>query len=117
MSDYSNGKIYKIECNITNEIYYGSTACKYLSSRLAKHKNKRNCIAINIIDRGNFTCKLVEEYPCNSKYELEQRERYYIENNMCINKIIPTRTNKEYYQDNRDKIKEQRKLRYQKYKS
>ena len=38
---YQEGKIYKIVCNITGEVYYGSTIEKYLSSRLAKHKNKK----------------------------------------------------------------------------
>ena len=103
MSDYSKGKIYKIECNITNDVYYGSTV-QSLSQRLTLHKYSRNCQAINIIDRGNYTCKIIEEYPCNSKYELEQRERYYIENNMCINKHIPTRTIKEWRENNREHL-------------
>ena len=96
MPDYSKGKIYKIECNLTNDVYYGSTTYKYLSSRLAKHKYSRKCSAKQIIDRGNFTCKVIEEFPCKSRQELETRERWYIENNQCINIIIPTRKIQEY---------------------
>jgi len=39
---------------------------------------------------------LVEKYRCETKDELHARERYYIENNKCVNKVIPTRTTKEY---------------------
>jgi hypothetical protein len=33
-------------------------------------------------------------------------ERYYIENMECVNKVKPTRTFKEYYEENRDKLLE-----------
>ena len=35
---YNNSKIYKIVCNITNEVYYGSTV-QGLSKRLKGHVN------------------------------------------------------------------------------
>ena len=35
---------------------------------------------------------LIEMYPCNTKYELEARERYHIENTKCVTEVIPTRT-------------------------
>lgn len=103
MPDYSQAKIYKLECNITHEVYYGSTT-ESLSNRLLKHKSKRDCSAIDIIDRGNFNMKVIEEYPCSTKRELETRERWWIENNVCINKNIPTRTKAEHRQDNREQI-------------
>ena len=100
MRDYSKAIIYKIECNITNDVYYGSTT-KSLSERMYAHKSKTNtCKSINIINRGNYTCKIIEEYPCNSKTELQVRERWWIENNVCINKQIPGRTPQEWYEDN-----------------
>tara|TARA_R110002012_G_scaffold263018_1_gene445521 strand:+ start:78 stop:464 length:387 start_codon:yes stop_codon:yes gene_type:complete len=51
-------------------------------------------------------CKiiLVENINCNSKEELLKKERWYIENNECVNKRIPGRTNKQYYQENKEKI-------------
>jgi hypothetical protein len=39
---------------------------------------------------------------------LNKKEREYIDNLECVNKIIPTRTPKEYYEDNKDKMKEYR---------
>ncbi len=37
MPDYKLGKIYKIVCNITGKVYYGSTCEPTLARRLAKH--------------------------------------------------------------------------------
>jgi len=99
MADYSQGKIYKLECNITNDVYYGSTT-KSLSARMSLHKYSRTCTAINIIDRGNYTCKIIEEFPCKNRKELEARERWWIENNVCVNKQVPGRTLQEWREDN-----------------
>ena len=57
--------------------------------------------------------KIIEKYPCDTKKELLSRERYYIENNKCVNKLLPIVTqdekNKyqityqiEYYKDNKE---------------
>ena len=47
---------------------------------------------IKIIETGDYDIVLVEEYPCSTKDELFKRERYYIENNTCINKHAPSMT-------------------------
>jgi hypothetical protein len=52
---------------------------------------------------------LVEKFPCDCKYELLKRERYFIENFECVNKIIPTRTKKEYYEKYKEEIKKKTK--------
>lgn len=119
MPDYQKGKIYKIVCNITNEVYYGST-CNYLSSRKAKHNadvkrydnnNKSGkCKSYDIIKRGDWGMFLVENYPCNNKDELRMRERYYIENNECVNKlrsIISKEEHKELKQQSYERNKEE----------
>jgi len=106
---YKNGKIYKIVCNETNEVYYGSTIIK-LKYRINRHRNSNMCMSRQIINRNNYYYELIEDYSCNNKYELETRERWYIENNNCINKIIPTRTDKEYYENNKEKIKVREKI-------
>ena len=62
-----------------------------------------------LFENDNYNIFLVENYPCNSKDELLSRERFYIENNECVNKCIPCRTRKEYIEANKDKIKEQTK--------
>jgi ribosomal protein S27AE len=104
---YVNGKIYKIVCNETNEVYYGSTILS-LKDRIIKHKCSLKCESRQIINRNNYYYELIEDYSCNNRKELETRERWYIENNKCINKIIPTRTLKEYYQENKEKILEKK---------
>lgn len=114
ITNYCQGKIYRIVCNITGEQYYGSTKEKYLSRRLSRHKSnseefdrgtmKGKSSSYDIIKRGDYQIILVETYPCDTKYELESRERYYIENNDCVNKILPTRTVQEYRDDNKEII-------------
>jgi len=103
---YQQGKIYKIVCNITGEVYYGSTI-DTLNRRLTKHKQSRkSCSSRNIIERGDYEMILIKNYPCNNVYELEEEESNYIRNNTCINVVIPNRTQKEYYEDNKKKILE-----------
>ena len=118
MVNYANGKIYKIVCNITGKVYIGSTTVP-LSRRLAEHRcnykcwkeGKRNFItSFDIIKNGNYDIVLLEEFPCENNEQLYQRERFYIESLICVNKIIPTRTLKEYRIDNADKIREQKKI-------
>ena len=47
----------------------------------------------------------IEVFPCNDKKELEVRERHHIELlKPKLNKNIPTRTIKEWYEDNKEKI-------------
>ena len=110
MPDYQNGKIYKIVCNITGDIYIGSTTQKYLASRLAGHvrhfKNNLYVTSSKIIKNGSYDIVLLESYPCNNKMELHAKERYYIENNVCVNKVIPNRNQKEYYIDNKKQFLE-----------
>ena len=118
MVNYSEGKIYKIVCNITGDIYIGSTCEKYLKTRLAKHIAKYKyykkgngtlTTSFKILEKNNYDIILIENYKCNSKDELHARERYFIENTNCINKYIPGRKNKEYgkiyYEKNKEEIK------------
>jgi hypothetical protein len=116
------GIIYKIACNETGEVYYGSTQ-QSLNIRISKHKSKckawketngRDYISsFQIIDRGNYSYSLIETVECEDKRQLEARERFYIENNECINKYIPCRTNKEYREANKENLKEQHKAYYE----
>ena len=101
---YVNGKIYKIVCNLTGEVYYGSTI-ESLKTRITKHRYDKKCMCRHIINRNNYYYELLEDYSCNNRYELTTRERFYIDNNECINKYIPTRTIKEWREDNKEKLK------------
>ena len=117
MPDYKQGKIYKIVCNVTGKVYIGSTI-EILARRLAGHRRayktfkegkSTNVTSYQIIEQGNYDIVLIENCPCESKEELLRRERYFIESLDCVNKIIPTRTKKEYIQENIEKIRERRK--------
>ncbi len=110
---YKNGKIYKIVDNTNGAIYIGST-CKLLSQRIAQHRadykrylegKYHNIKSFDILRNNDYRIVLVEKLEnCNSKEELLKRERYYIESLECVNKNTPTRTPKEYYEDNKNKI-------------
>ena len=113
MSKYQNGKIYKIVNDTLNLTYYGSTCQKYLSSRFYIHKKEKDnkkYTSNKLFEEGEAKIFLVELFPCESKLELEKRERYYIENNECVNINIPSRTIKEWRETNKEKIKEKNKI-------
>jgi hypothetical protein len=121
---YEHGKIYKIISPHTDKIYVGSTCKKYLSQRLVKHKsdykqwlkdNKNNLSSFRLLEMGDVEIILLESVNCKTKDELHKKEREYIEKfkDIIINKNIPTRTKREWYDINIEKIKEQDK-QYQK---
>ena len=95
-------KIYKIIDNTNGNIYIGKTE-NTLKQRLAVHKIDKNCSSTEIIKNGDYRMELIEET------QDKTRERYWIENTQCINKQIPGRTDKEYYEDNKESILKQRK--------
>ena len=120
---FYNGKIYKIVDNTNDNVYIGS-CCSSLKTRLSKHKcsyemflfhniksfeiikNGDDYIkSFDIIKNNDYKIELLENCNIKTKQELFQKERYYIENNVCLNKNIPGRTDKEYYNDNQDKKK------------
>ena len=87
MNKYQNGKIYKVVCNITNEVYIGSTR-RRLIERLWGHKSvSARTVCNKIIDRGDYKIVLIEKYPCNSKKELCIREGYWQSQIQCINEF------------------------------
>lgn len=102
MVNYQNGKIYRIP--VGDEEYIGSTA-QTLSQRRNNHFQKSKVAnyklyqAINNLPEqwNGISLYLLEKYPCNSKEELEARERYWIEQRKpSLNHKIPTRTKAEY---------------------
>ena len=112
--NYSNTIMYKIVCNDLNIIdcYVGHTTD--FKSRKNQHKNTCNNINNNlkvyqyIRDNGgwnNWSMIMIEKYDCKSKLEALKRERELIEElKATLNMIIPTRTQKEYKQNNREDI-------------
>jgi len=138
MPNYQNGKIYKLVCDNPDLIYIGSTTQKYLCSRLSSHhmnfkKNNKATSSYKLFEFGNVKIILLEKIPCECKEELLKRERYYLENFECINRIkrpiitqeerkenqkkaFNTEKNKqfqkEYHAKNKDKKKEYDRIRY-----
>ncbi len=94
MSKYKNGKIYKVVCDETNLTYYGSTI-QPLFKRLWRHKQKNEKNGCMTMKMTNPKIFLVEDYPCERKEQLLMRERYYIDNNECCNKLNCIRTEEE----------------------
>ena len=115
MVNFNFGKIYKIVGN--GNVYIGST-CQHLDIRLAQHnynyklwlsgKKISHTTSYNCVIDPNHYIKLLEIYPCNSRVELHNCERKWIEQLDCVNKNIPARmqTPAEYYIKNKEKIKE-----------
>ena len=114
--DYKNGKVYRLVSSTTGKHYVGSTT-QPLHKRFYYHKKdymmwkegKREYLtSFDLFEEGEVEVFLVEDFPCERKEQLHARERHWIETLECVNKKLPTRTKKEYYQDNRDKILSQR---------
>ena len=111
------GFIYKIYDNTNGNVYYGSTK-DTLSRRMTGHRTlykrwvdgKRTscCKSFDIIKNGDYAYSLVEEVEYADKLVLRQRERWYIENNECVNKNVPARTLKESCKAYREEHKEER---------
>ena len=122
MPDYTKSVIYRIVCkdlSIT-DCYVGSTtnfksrkACHKYTCTNPNSKDYNAKVYQFITEHGgweNWSMIMVEEFPCDNKLQLERKERETIENlKPTLNCIIPTRTDKEYRLDNKEKIKEQKK--------
>jgi len=125
---YKQTKIYKITSFVGDKIYIGSTTKKHLCDRMANHrygykkwKNQeiRKVTSFDIFDEyGLDNCKiiLIENYPCNNKDEKNSREAHWIKTTECVNKIVPGRTDKQYFEDNKEKIMEYQKKYQQEHK-
>jgi len=118
--DYKKGKIYKIVNDINDEIYIGSTV-NTLSKRMVNHRaDSVKCpdrkLYKFVADNGgwqHFKIILIEDYPCERKEQLLQREQYYkkiatlnINNCYGYDWERDMRRHKIYRESNKDKIKE-----------
>ena len=116
------GRIYKITSINTDKIYIGSTS-KKLTERLRSHEydykkfqnGKYNYVkSFEILEKKDYEIQLLEEIENETKKELLEREGYYIlkHRDICVNRCVAGRTDKQYYKDNADKIKEVMKQYY-----
>jgi hypothetical protein len=124
MANYSNGKIYKIErinsVEGDSDIYIGSTTKLSLLSRFESHlhdyhgwklgcKNYGKMMSFDVFDKyGIDNCHIVllETCPCESKQKLHEREAHGIKRILNVNKNIPGRTRKMWYEEHKEKISE-----------
>ena len=117
--DYSKSIIYKLCSNNPEikEVYIGSTT--NFTQRKNRHKvscNSENCVKFNypvykyIRDNGGWdtwSMIMIKEYPCENKLKLLKKERKYIEKyGGSLNRQIPSRTKKEYAEDNKDHLRQ-----------
>ena len=121
--DYQKGLIYKLCCNdITiKDIYIGSTTdftrrkCCHKQRCNNPNSKEYNFKVYQFIRENNgwdnWNMVLVEKYPCENSLELVKRERYFQETlESKLNSRLSQRTQKEWRRDNREKIKEKKKV-------
>ena len=115
--NFSNGKIYCIRNNTDDDIYIGSTTQK-LSKRFQNHKDVMNGYKRNRkiytkreFGKENFYIELIEEYPCENIEQLNKREGELIrELKPVLNTQAAGRTIKEWREDNKEYLREDKKL-------
>lgn len=87
MPDYSRGKVYMLTCDGSESVYVGSTTAT-LNNRLSNHKanykrylaNKHHYVSsFELFKIGDVCVELLEDYPCETRRELEAREGFYID--------------------------------------
>lgn len=126
MRDFKLSKIYKITNNQNDDVYIGSTIQK-LSTRFNCHvqaskinSTRRNSKILQTMRTvGPENCKIekIEDFPCDTKEELLEREQYYVD--LLKPSLNMFRCVKdEDYEKKRDPVKRklQRKKTYEKYK-
>ena len=115
--NYENTIMYKWVCNDLNikDNYVGHTT--HFTDRKAHHKSCCNNptsvyynlkIYVTIRANGgieNWTMVEIELFPCENGKQARKRERYWYEKlNASMNMICPDRSNKEYYEENKQNI-------------
>ena len=111
MPDYGKGKIYTIRCRTDDTMIYVGSTIQSLSKRWGGHKNhskeegrKHYKIYKNINnDWDNWYIELYELYPCSCKQELCKREGEIIRLISNLNVRIEGRTQKEWFDENKEK--------------
>jgi len=97
---YENAKIYKLESNVNDLFYLGSTV-NSLARRLRGHKDayrayqkgtRGYCSSFDVLATGDYCISLYKDYPCHNKMQLDMEEGYEIEHNLqytgCVNECI-----------------------------
>jgi hypothetical protein len=124
--NYAKTIIYRIVCNdvTITDSYVGHTTD--YKSRKRHHKSicnnvndkKYNLKVYQFIRANggwkNFTMLKIENYPCKDVHEATVRERYWAEHYVAtLNSNVPSRTKQEWFQQNKEQIKEYKKEYYE----
>ena len=117
--DYTNTIFYKLCCKDINiaDVYVGHTT----DFRKRKNKHKNNCCNEHNREYSyhvyqftranggwdNWDMVLIERCVCQDALEARGREREHVEQlHASLNRVVPNRSRKEYYNDNADTIRE-----------
>ena len=90
--------IYALRNRTSDDVYYGSTNERWLSSRWAKHQTafrsqSRYSASFEILKCPTAYIELLEEVSVEDRYV---REGWWIRNHPCVNKQVAGRTKQEY---------------------
>jgi len=123
MPKNENATIYLLE-DINDNRYVGSTGEKRLENRLSTHKRderehlfdicNRNCSSMKL---NLHNCAIIPLMTCkNNSVERKKWERHFINNVYpeCVNQKKLTFDRKEYYENNREEIKQKQRAARQK---
>ena len=116
MPDYNKGKIYTIRCRTDNTLIYVGSTIQPLAVRWGEHKRRSkidtNRYIYTTINNNwdNWYIELYELYPCNCKEELCKKEGEVIREIGTLNTQIAGRTQKEWIDENKEKIAETQKI-------
>jgi hypothetical protein len=121
MPNYSNSVIYSVRLNDNNKLIYIGSTTQNIAVRFGGHKRDFKCSLYKFIEKtyngvwSNCYIELYERFPCNNKEDLNKREGEIMrqikqdDKYILINKCIAGRTLKEYYNENIDKVLENKK--------
>ena len=79
MPNYQQGKIYSIRSHSRPDLIYIGSTTQPLSKRMGLHRDvSSRCSSKEIIAVGDAYIELIENFPCNDKYELNARENRHM---------------------------------------
>ena len=122
--DLRTGTIYKVQCQITGKVYIGSTirgiekamiAYKSMFKSYKRGPNHFNFSIFEVMTNYDYNVTILEEInelanDTDFLVNLNKRQRYYIDKyDNAGNKVIPTRSEKEWREVNHDYLMQQQK--------
>ena len=123
MPDYQQGKIYVIRSRSQPDLAYVGSTTQDLDKRWRDHILTFESMGMgmdmsskHVLQAGDAYIELYEMFPCETGEALRRREGEVQKAIPCVNVQVAGRTNAEYYQDNREVIREKGKAYYAEHK-